>query len=229
MLKNVVTAVARTFLLFAAPNAARAKSRTKSLLTGRRKIVATFLTIAVLIVPTALRAEKPAKPYNVRMTGVGAALNAADGSFRISIERDTPEGGATTTTMDLFFLSSDTEIHFSGTIPNYLVTPSKDALSLFFRPSVDFPDACFGSSCGQFFSLSFTKNKTYRFERVGSEHGVCANGVRIEDTFKQTFDGADVTGLLAGASFFSTAGQLSTFRGDPALSKDAGATPCVLP
>jgi hypothetical protein len=193
-----------------------------------RKVFSALVMIAILIVPAALRAEKPAKPYNVRMTGVGAAFTADCGQcFSISVEQATDEAGVITTTMDLSFQTADRQIVFNGSIPNFLVIPSKDALSLF----VSFyylPGACIWGVCNDF-SLTFTKNKTYSFRREGSEHGVCANGVRIEDTFKQTFNGADVTGVVPGASFFSTAGQLSTFRGDPALSKDAGATPCVLP
>jgi hypothetical protein len=203
--------------------------------------------IAILIVPAALRAEKPAKPYNVRTTGVGASvtvpvvtvdpdgtINTCGNCFTISVEQDTDEAGVITTTMDLFLQGYGTQINFSGSNPYLFVTvPSKDSLSLSFYPylltDAYGSPACSGSLCGTLFSLSFTKNKAYSFRREGSEHGVCANGVRIEDTFKQTFNGADVTGLLAGAPFFFTAGQLSTFRGDPALSKDAGATPCVLP
>lgn len=199
-----------------------------------RKAISTLVTLAFLLVPAIVGAEKPAKPYNLRTTGVGAALTAAVGDcsncFSISVEQDTDEAGTTTTTMDLFFQFGDTIINFDGTIPNNIVTPSKDALSLFFRPAFDLPaGACTGGLCGQSFSLSFTKNKLYSFRRVGSEHGVCANGVHIEDTFKRTFEGADVTGVIAGASFSGTAGQLSTFRGDPALTTEAGATPCVLP
>lgn len=205
-----------------------------------RKTLSMLFTLAVVVAPAVAHAEKP---FRVNSTGVGASLevpvNGCTNCFKISVEQDTVETGpkttTTTTTMDLFFLSGDTLIDFSGSFSNANVTvvgKEGHALSIYFRPSYDFPGSCSGSLCSTFFSLSFTWNHAYSFRREGSEHGFCANGTsitHIEDKFKQTFESADVAGVIADAPFFSSTGQLSTFRGDPDLTTKGGAAPCVLP
>lgn len=195
--------------------------------------------LAILVVPAVALAGK-AKPYNVKVTGVGAALTvlpvAGCGSnclqISLSVEQDTDATGVITTTLELTFFSSTTTIISPGpiSIANSNIILGKEGALGVFLTSSDLSGICSGSC--QFFSLSFTKNNAYKFRRVGSEHGVCTNGLvltHIEDTFKQTFEGADANGVIAGAPFFSSAGQLSTLRGDPALETEAGAAPCVLP
>lgn len=198
----------------------------------RNVIAVSCLAALIVMTPGLARAQKPAKPYSVKTTGVGAAVVGAVGTcsncFSISVEKDTDDSGVMTATMDLFLLGNDgTLVSFSGSIPPLLVTtPSKDSLSIFLRLGYDVP--CISGPCFGAISVSFTKNKTYRYRREGSEHGVCANGVHIEDKFKQDIEGADVTGSIAGGPFASGGGQLSTFVGDPSIASQDGPAPCVL-
>ena len=200
-----------------------------------RKTLSMLFTLAVVVAPAVAHAEKP---FRINSTGVGASLGTSVGltaSLSIAVEQVTDQTGLPTTSLELHFNDTadqnfggkGTMDCFNASFPVYLdpVSQSKKGETLridFLSASLPFLSSglciCTGPACSSSISLTFTRGKhTYRFSREGSEHGVLADGTHIEDTFKETFVGADVTGTLFGLPLLSGGGQLATFRGDPGL------------
>ena len=200
-----------------------------------RKTLSICAVLAVVAAP-AVADEK--KPFGVSFTGVNVSLQASTGDFSLTIkvEQLTDATGAQTTSLELLYSGSDGSFILfpAGGVANLALSVSgngkasgegkddedegkkKQTINIFVSPFIGV--GCDGPCPnGGVISLAFTRNHAYKFTRTGSKKGVDANGTRINETFTETFEGANVTGFVLGVPFSSRKGEISSFRGDPAL------------